>query len=165
MKGALTRLDDWMFDRIFQPIVNCFPEEGPARLSSYAIAGCVGTDLAMIWARYAKGALTTADAVLEGISLSVMLYCYFVSLFLPTSSTARNPRRAQPYHRFIRLFSLLSLVLFLPSMLESGLLRIESVLAILSGLCWTAAMYFEACDKPPPRFRRHQVFSALPAEG
>ena len=156
---ALRRLDNTLIDRAFQPVVNRL-SANPHDLAATCYAGIVGVTLARIVVEHRAGALA-GNVWLYGFLAAGATVLYGMALGQRPASSGANPHRASPVSRALRLVWLAGLTGAVAGsagrLVASGYLTPVAVLGVLSAGLWVSAVYFQACDRPPPREVRRPV--------
>ena len=135
--------DDWMFDRVFQPAVNRFPDASPVECGRFFLMGAM---FIAFFGIASNASFTNVALWLVGIGAGS--YMYFAAGRM-NCSRGRNPMRIAPmscltrvFFVFVVLYNTLSCAVMSPS------------IGFMTGLAFDAAMmlflYVGACDSPPP---------------
>jgi len=147
------QIDDFLFDRVFQPLVNRFPFAGPAGIARALLVG-------------SAAAMTIMTAVeLPFDPWRQIFHAYvFIKLYIEADFPAprlgmRNPKRIQGIEFFLRLFAVaLSIPFVLAVPFDFGL---ESSVGAVGWLLLTSYLYARACDKLPPARSTVSWFASL----
>ncbi len=148
----LTRADDMLLDRVFQPVAD--------RLGDRPDAFDVGMSLqigAIVFLLAADGALLAvhrlgwAGAAWDGLSAAAGVWFYRVMLVWRGMVREGHANPLRPVYRPLRLFALvyaLFSVWQIATALPSD--RLAMVFDAASNLTFVAGMYFIACERRPP---------------
>lgn len=164
----LTRLDDWLMDRCFQP----FSDRMADRCSPFQLAA-FGAEI-VIWMVVARYLVETVTDTVSGFQtvLSVMIILLAANargsilraqhLYRPG---ARNPLRliyAFPRKGAILLFGGWTFITLLAAVTGAAPLVLLDVMFIIEFSGWFAFYYFASCDRNPPfvaQEREYRVYA------
>ena len=150
-------IDDTVIDRVFQPIVNRLQVSDVAHAAIPCYAFYVAAQIARAIVLHAQGLLAErAGEVASGIGLACFIYVGGI-LNSRDAPSWPNPIRRNPVCRLGRLFAL--------SLTLGGLAATpfdwppdaEALLAWGGIALWTAGVYFDSCERPPPRPKRRTM--------
>jgi hypothetical protein len=156
LSERLTAIDDWLLDRVFQPVADRLGE----RLSAFDLGlslqlGAVVFDLAADAALFAAGLLGVGDGIYDGLSCAGGVWFYaLVAKQRPLVGQGRpNPLRV--LYRSLRLLALgLTAWSLLSGAASDAAGALSDGLSALSALAFVAGMYFISCQPRLPGWRR-----------
>lgn len=169
MRAALTRLDDTLIDRVFQPLVDWMSEH--LSLDCFLVARVCTDMAALAWVVSQAGDVVTAlgsadssPATLRFVLLVLGLGAITVlrTLFQHVGSGGKAAARANPLragmqvHRFMCQFWLVGLL----AKTAAAPFGLAAMGLLAVGMCATLAAYFGACSNPPPK--RHAYMAGGP---
>lgn len=136
--NILRIIDDFMFDRIFQPIVNRFPDAGPAGVARFLLTGdiLVHGSVAVMGEHYIFLAV--------GLIIAGILYAF--AGFQKVRLGMRNPRRIEDWP--VRAFSWFGF--FISFVWTPSDTPVKYGLEIADSVLFLSFWYAVACDKLPP---------------
>jgi hypothetical protein len=146
-------IDDFLFDRVYQPLVNRFPDAGPGGVARVFLVGSAAADMIM----FASGPPFRPDEMAYDIIVKLALY--FAVDLPPAELGTRNPKRIERFELFCRF---VFIILFTGGVL--GLLfdyALDHAAAVVSWLFLASYFYARACDKLPPVCSRSSWFASL----
>ena len=139
---VLRRIDDFLFDRVFQPLVNCFPFAGPGGVARVFLVASAAADVIM----FASGPPFRPGQLEYAMGMKLALY--FAVDLPPVELGVRNPKRIELFDFALRLFFL--------AFFTGGVVglafdySLDYAAAVVSWLCFCSHLYARACDKLPP---------------
>lgn len=152
----LGAIDDWLLDRLFQPITDRLGE----RLTAFDLGmslqlGAIVLDLAADLADFAAGHMGVADGLYDGLSGACGVWFY---VYLSRQRVLVRPGKANPLRHLYRSLRLLALGFATWGVLSSAMpgptSALSASLSALSGLAFVAGLYCIACQPRPPGWRR-----------
>jgi hypothetical protein len=158
--GIFRKIDDFMFDHVFQPIVNRFPDAGPVGVARFLITG----DLLAVAAEafFRGGPYTFWDGVWDALVFVATVFCYVTASSGQTRHGCRNHRRVRASDFFNRICILLLATIALALDLITQRLSAEDLASYGDWCLFTGYLYAVACDKlPPKRVTRPSLLSRL----
>jgi hypothetical protein len=145
------KIDDWLFDKIFQPFADWFYDAYGKNTFWIAATLCYSYILTVACER-----LIAQEISFDYNVLDIVLCIYIASKALKNDAKARRIRRTQRNAaRIIHSYFVLRQVIFL-SIIPAGILLlfsvsiVGSVLIFLRVIIFCMIFYFEACDTKPP---------------
>jgi hypothetical protein len=151
--NALRLIDDFLFDRVFQRLVNSFPFAGPAGVARILLVGSAASLTIMTATEF------PFDPWREIFHAYVFIKLYFEADFPRAKLGMRNPKRIERIEFFLRLFAVgLSIAYVLALPFDFGL---ESNTVTIGWLLLTSYFYARACDKLPPAHSRSVWWASL----
>ena len=156
----LGAIDDWLLDRLFQPITDYLTGLLGERLTAFDLGmslqlGAVVLDLAADLADFAAGRMGAADGLYDGLSGACGVWFY---VYLSRQRALVRPGKANPLRHLYRSLRLLALAFaawgLLSGIMPGGTGALSAGLSALSGLAFVAGLYCIACQPRPPGWRR-----------
>lgn len=144
--------DDWMFDRVFQPAVNRFPDASPVECGKFFLMGAMFTAFFGI-----ASDASFRNVALWLVGIGASSYMYFAAGRM-SSSRGRNPMRIAPMCCPTRVFLVL---VVLSNTLSCAVTKFSMGFAVSFAfdVAMVLFLYVGACDTPPPS---KEVKSAKP---
>lgn len=143
-------VDDFLFDRVFQPISNwVYDRTGvePQEIANFFAAGFVFCDVVETYLRLDSDPFTLS---IRGLSVIGVL---LLAMIIVMPAPGRYANRKRYFLIYLRVFELGTLVLntvLLPLyIMEYG--AVISLLHLTTNLFYVIGLYFAAVDQPPPR--------------
>lgn len=135
--------DDWIFDRVFQPAVNRFPDVSPVECGRFFLMGAMFTAFFGI---ASNASFMNVALWLVGIGASS--YMYFAAGRMK-SSRARNPMRIAPMSCLMRVFFVF-IVLY--NAFSCAVINLSTgfMVSLVFNIAMMLFLYVGACDSPPP---------------
>ncbi len=152
-RNPLTRLDDFVVERVAQPIVDRFPGVPLREQVRFCVMGTFAAWGGRLTHLHTIGQLDGGTIVLGAGMLAALCASYAVAGGVPRAGRARNPNRINPIERTCRVGMLaftasttlgIAVVMFFEGW--SGV----SGWATACNAAYTATLYAAACDNPPP---------------
>ena len=135
--------DDWMFDRVFQPAVNRFPDASSVECGRFFLMG------AMFIAFFGIGSNTSfTNVALWLVGIGASSYMYFAAGRMKFSR-GRNSMRIAPMSCLARVFFVFT-VLYNASSCVVINLSIGFMVSLVFDIAMMLFLYVGACDSPPP---------------
>jgi hypothetical protein len=146
-------IDDFLFDRVFQPLVNRVPDAGPAGVARVFLIVSAAADMIM----FASGPPFRPDELAYDIIVKLVLY--FAVDLPPVELGMRNPKRIERSELFFRF---VFIILFTGGVLGLPFdYALDHAAAVVSWLMFASYLYARACDKLPPARSRSSWFASL----
>lgn len=146
-------LDDFVLDRVAQPVVNRFPGVPLPEQVRFCVMGAFAAWAGRLTHSYNEGHLDAAGIALGGIMLGLLCVSYAGALNVSTARQARNPNRINPVERATRttmlVFAVLSLVPAIAALVVRGWSATVAY-AVACNIAHAVTFYAAACDNPPP---------------
>lgn len=169
---ALTKLDDFLLDRAFQPVTDRLMGKPSAFDVGMSLEmGAVVLEMAADCVLFAAGWLTWNAALWDGFSCACGIWLY---VFMGRQRHLVRPGVYNPLRFMYRSLRLLALMFAVWSAvdaaMQTGRGALAYALSALSNIAFVAGMYFVSCQPRPPgwqasRKRRAVVGMGLPQEG
>lgn len=135
--------DDWMFDRVFQPGVNQFPDASPVGCGRFFLMGAMF--IAFFGIASNPSFMNTAFWL---VGIGASSYMYFAA-GRTKSSHGRNPMRIAPISCPTRVFFVFT-VLYNAFLCTVTNFSIGFVIGFAFDIAMMLFLYVGACDNPPP---------------
>ena len=155
LASTLTRIDEILLDRVFQPIADRLREKPSAFDIGISLElGAVVLELAADAALFAVGRLGWSEGLYDGFSCACGMWFY---VFMSRQRSLVRPGTPNPLRLMYRSMRLLALGFALWSVFAAatsdrfGALAYE--LSAISNLAFVAGMYLISCQPRPPGWR------------
>lgn len=153
-------VDDFLFDRLYQPLVNRFPEAGPVGVGRFLIMGCMLAILARIYVGYQHG--VAQSMVMQGFLLAILFTIYATVGFMSAQKLGvRNWQRVDGISRFVRFICLSGpvsdAIVFAAYLVEPATMDVPMLvwaLGAADNVLFISYLYAIACDRMPPMVSR-----------
>jgi len=146
-------IDDFLFDHVYQPLVNRFPFAGPGGVARVFL---ISSAAALVVMLATDPPYRPSSLIYDAI---VYIGLYFAVDLPPAQLGMRNPKRIERFELFCRF---VFMILFTGGVL--GLLfdyALDHAAAVVSWLFSASYFYARACDKLPPARSRSSWFASL----
>lgn len=149
-------LDDFLIDRVFQPLVNRLSGVSRLELARFLMSGVLVAILGRAYLLFQAGEMTLPRAALDGVLLAVSLTLYWSGGMLRSVQGSQNPQRIHPVLMLTRVVAALALLVRTIDTMASpsgpGLLSCGLLLLVV------AQNYVLACnDGHPPSLQRRSA--------
>jgi hypothetical protein len=143
------RIDNFFFDRIFQPLVNRFPNAGPAGVARFFITGDMMSRLMCRMTTYPR------EYGWMVVDIMLMVYFYLTADRPRARLGARNIRRTKD--------QIWRAIFWAVTVLDTASvdLSARSLLELADSVLFLAFFYAVACDKLPPRRAKARVWDRM----
>jgi hypothetical protein len=158
----LIRIDEFLLDRVFQPITNRLGDKPSAFDVGISLElGAVVLEVAADAALFAIGQLSWSAGLWDGFSCACGMWFY---VFMVRQRSLVRPGRPNPLRLMYRSMRLLALGFALYSVFASATSEPTGTLAYafnaLSNFAFVAGMYLISCQPRPPGWRLAQSRTA-----
>ena len=153
--NVLKRLDNFIIDRVAQPLVNwAEPWTSPRAIAASMIMGFAVLSICRFYLQSVAGTFGLQKAVLSAFLLAACAVNYVWAVYAP--AVLISTLRVQPLQIVLRLLLIAAIVVIDIPVLVIEVSK-DNVLTLLGSFLFGGSLYVLACSPPPPRRRKQTV--------